>query len=367
MQPRLDGHRQHTADQGGCDTPEPASFGLDSAERHTAAEPGTDSKTPLPALLDLLGICDIETYDPVAQWTRTNQAESLRIPIGYVYNDTTVLPEISFLDFTRDGWHVAIQGIIGSGVSRFTQSMLLALTTLYGPERVSLLEASALGVCPGHEFGPLPHALHTGFDDSIGLENMVEQVMDMALQEVQRRIQLLDDVQAHDSSSYRRRRYTETTLPAMPDLIVMLHDFNDDIMRMFPQLRTQLLTIIQAGPRTGVHLMLANHSFKGPRPEEILHHLPIRFSFRVHSPEESQALVDTAAAVYIPHSRAIRKLPSDFTPTLIEPFSTEVAADGSTYATFTDTGARTPTVAEAVLAKLASTQLSVQEAPELIE
>lgn len=355
MQSRLYEDQQHIADQGGCDTATPPPLGLDSMELHTAAEPDTDSETPLPTLQDLLGIYDIETYDPATQWTRTNHAESLRIPIGYACNDTNVLPETSFLDFTRDGWHVAIQGIIGSGVSRFTQTMLLALTTLYGPERVSLLAASALGACPGREFSTLPHALRTDFDDRIGLENMVEQVMDMALQEVQRRIQLLDEVRAPDSSSYRRRRYTETTLPAMPDLIVMLHDFSDDIMRMFPQLRTQLLTIIQAGPRTGVHLVLANHSFKGTGPQEIRDCLPIRFSFKVRSPEESQALVGTDSAVHLPYSRAIRKLPSDFAPTLFEPFNAEVAAAGTTYAAFTDTDARTPTVSEAVLAKLAST------------
>lgn len=280
----------------------------------------TDGKVAVPDFFGVLGIDDIETYDPEEIWARNAHADSVAIPIGHLRVGDALIPELSTLDFSRDGNNGAVQGRVGSGRSHFLRSMVLSLATRYGPDRVSLFLADAVGSVMFRGFEALPHTVA-----NVSGHAQPEETFDWATAvltaEVQRREDVLASKQCRSSAEYRRERCVradDDDWPPLPDLVAILDEFSW-ILEEYPGRRDSLARLVSVGARVGVHLLLAGQHFNETMLDGLNEQLGFRLSLKVNDLEHSRALIGTDDAAFVfdqPfHVNVLRKLPSDVYPT----------------------------------------------------
>lgn len=280
----------------------------------------TENEGRVPGSFDVLGISDIETYDPEAAWARNANADSVAIPIGHLRVGDALIPELSTLDFSRDGTNGAVQGRTGAGRSYFLRSMVLSLATRYGPDRLSLFLADGMGPAMFRGFEKLPHTVANVWADNSSEESF-DMVISAIAEEIQRRTKLLALHRCRSSAEYRRRRCAhsvEGDWPLLPDLVAVIDDFCW-VLQESPEKRYRLMGIALDGGLTGVHLVLAGEHFSESTLEGLDAQLGFKFSLRVNRPEHSRALIGTDEAAHItagrPYGKMLRKLPSDLYPT----------------------------------------------------
>ncbi|CPW92571.1 FtsK/SpoIIIE domain-containing protein [Mycobacteroides abscessus] len=281
---------------------------------------GADSDGKIPDFFDVLGIDDIETYNPAAAWARNAHADSVAIPTGYLRVGDALIPELSTLDFSRDGTSGAVQGRTGAGRSYFLRSMVLSLATRYGPDRLSLFLADGMGTATFRGFEALPHTVAnvSGHDKP---EETIDWTLAVLTAEIRRREDFLASKHCRSSAEYRRERCARAVdgnCPPLPDLVAVIDNFCW-VLQENPEKRNRLMDIARDGASAGVHLLLAGEHFSEPMLEGLDALLGFRFSLRVNRPEHSRALIGTDDAAHIPagrpYGKMLRKLPSDQYPT----------------------------------------------------
>lgn len=287
-----------------------------------------ENEGKVPDFFNVLGIDDIETYDPEAVWVTNSHADSIVAPIGYMRVGDALVPEVSTLDFSRDGHNGAVQGRTGSGRSYFLRSIVLSLATRYGPDRVSLLLADGMGPVMFRGFEALPHTVANVWCDGFH-EECFDTLISTIAQEIQRRVEVLELHGCQNSAEYRRERHAraaEEDWPPLPDLMAILDEFCW-ILEEQPEKRERLIDIASRGPSTGVHLIVASQHFTESMLEGLDEQLGFRFSLSVNRAEHSRALIGTDHAAHLLtyplHGKMLRKLPSDLHPTPMVGFHIE--------------------------------------------
>ncbi|MGI6797961.1 FtsK/SpoIIIE domain-containing protein [Gordonia sihwensis] len=165
----------------------------------------------IPTFLEVLGIDDLDSWDPRPRWAENEHSHNTRFPIGYVRSEdrdgaspTSVIQYMNFAEMARGGYpHGAMQGITGSGKTFLTIGWILALAANYSPTRVNVALAGAKEFnVIASEFGSLPHVRKSvaglGGDNDSSAE-LAKYLQD----EIDHRQKCLADAGAGDIYEYR--------------------------------------------------------------------------------------------------------------------------------------------------------------------
>src|SRR5690606_30903701 len=85
-------------------------------------------------LTKLLGIADLETFDPHALWSQRTGAYRLRVPIGVTEDGQPVELDIKESAQGGMGPHGVLIGATGSGKSELLRTLVLALALTHSSE-----------------------------------------------------------------------------------------------------------------------------------------------------------------------------------------------------------------------------------------
>ena len=195
------------------------------------------------------------------------------------------------VDLVRDGPHVVIGGMTGSGKSELLLSWLLALAGTHSPRSVSFLLVDFKG---GAAFAPimgLPHV--TGLVTDLD-ERSARRALHSLRAEVRHRERVLADVAARSIDA----------LPPGTELarLVIVVDEFAALVGDFVELHELFADLAARGRSLGIHLILCTQRPAGVVRDSVLANVPLRLSLRVNNRPDSVAVVGTDAAAALPAS-----------------------------------------------------------------
>ncbi|GAA1227485.1 type VII secretion protein EccC [Kitasatospora nipponensis] len=256
----------------------------------------------LPALL---GVADLETFEPQDQWVAPDQEAVLRVPIGFDGEGRPLLLDLKEAAQGGMGPHGLVVGATGSGKSELLRTLVSGLTTTHAPDLLSLVLIDFKGGATFAGVTELPHVagLITNLVDDLAL---VDRVRDALVGEQQRRQRMLRDAGNLDSvREYQLRRAAGhpgpdgKPLEALPYLLIVVDEFGEllngrpDFIELFGQ-------IGRVGRSLGMHLLLASQRLEEGRLRGLDANLSYRICLRTFSAAESRTVIGTPDAYRLP-------------------------------------------------------------------
>lgn len=291
------------------------SFGDDDDE--------VESQEKIPTYFEVLGIKNIDDWDPSERWEQIKYDSSLKFPIGYRRSEVDIkknipTPKLEFIDLiemARGGFpHGAGQGVTGAGKSFLLTAWIATMCALFGPDRLNLSLVDMKGGSAFNPFKGLPHVseIVTNLGDDT---EFVSRFGTVLRGEVQRRQELLaekDD--AKDIYQYREfQRADPERFPPLPDLVVFIDEFGKfmEMMKEQPENRQALVDIGRLGRSLGVHLL----AFSQELDEHIVgsdlwQHFQFFVSLQASTSRSSLAMVGLPIAEFLEPGAAIIKYKS---------------------------------------------------------
>ena len=256
-------------------------------------------------LAALLGITDLDGFDPRGTWRGPADDKLLRVPLGIGGNGEYV--ELDLRESAQDGMgpHGLIVGATGSGKSELLRTLLTGLTVTHPPELLSMVLVDFKGGATFAGMTGLPHVagLITNLADDLGL---VDRVRDALAGEQQRRQRLLRDAGNVDSvREYQARQAAGGVdsygrpLEPLPYLLVIVDEFGE-LLSLRPDLINLFVQIGRVGRSLGIHLILATQRLEESRLRGLESHLSFRICLRTFSVGESRAVIGTPDAYFLP-------------------------------------------------------------------
>jgi S-DNA-T family DNA segregation ATPase FtsK/SpoIIIE len=276
-----------------------------------------DSAEPKAVDLDLpklLGLGDVERFDPAEVQSRRSRWDELRVPIGLSANGAPVELDIKEAAQGGMGPHGMLIGATGSGKSELLRTLLFALATTHSSERLNLVLVDFKGGATFRGFEQLPHtsAIITNLADELPLVDRMQE----ALQgELIRRQELLRQAGYSAVKDYEKARADGAALAPLPTLFVVVDEFSEllsskrDFIDLF-------VMIGRLGRSLGVHLLLASQRLDEGRVHQLESHLSYRIGLRTFSAMESREVIGVPDAYELPSAPGNGILRAD-TTTLI--------------------------------------------------
>jgi S-DNA-T family DNA segregation ATPase FtsK/SpoIIIE len=244
----------------------------------------------IPDRVDLpktLGMAHANADDFVHRWSES--PPGLKARIGVSARGPYVL------DLERDGPHGLIGGMTNSGKSELLQTLVLALTATYPPDRLNLLLIDYKGGTAFKDCVDLPHTvgLVTDLDD-----HLAERALTSLHAEIRRRERLLRDHGAKDLGEMSRLAPEATP----PSLAIVVDEFYA-LATELPAFITGMVDVASRGRALGLHLILATQ-----RPtdsvvsENIRANANLKIALRVADDQDSIGIVATQDAARIDKS-----------------------------------------------------------------
>lgn len=222
-------------------------------------------------LTELLGLPDLDNYDPEILWKERRWNPRLEIPLGTLYRDgiptgTPYIVDLGTGNFEGGkGPHGICQGQSGSGKSIALENFVLSTCAWHPPDKVNFMiidfkgEASFLG------YHTLPHV--QGIVNDTGDPEILDRLAATLLGDIDRRKRFLarkqieTDLGLPDVGKYLQFREMpeyRNALPPLPILIVLIDEasiFYDQYKNEFTEVFTY---IVKQGRSVGVWLLLAS-------------------------------------------------------------------------------------------------------------
>ena len=194
------------------------------------------------------------------------------------------------VDLVADGPHALVAGTTGAGKSELLQTLVLALASRYGPDRLALVlvdfkGGAGLGAC--HR---LPHVVGTVTDLD---PHAAARALAGVRAELRRRESLLAAAGVGDLESLRAAG------PAPPRLLVVV----DELLALredLPDVLPALVRLASQGRSLGIHLVLATQRPAGALDAQVRANVGVRLCLRVTDTSDSLDVVGTADAAAIP-------------------------------------------------------------------
>nr|WP_226930995.1 type VII secretion protein EccCa [Parafrankia sp. CH37] len=281
--------------------------------RHSAgasAEPVSDGLTTSQDLPDLLGITDLETYEPRAVWPARRGAERLRVPIGVAADGSPIVLDIKESAEDGMGPHGMLIGATGSGKSELLRTLVLALAATHSSETLNFVLVDFKGGATFAGLDRLPHvsATITNLADEASL---VDRMRDALRGELVRRQELLRKAGNFSSvRDYEAARMQGAALDPLPTLFVVVDEFSEliaahtDFIELF-------VMIGRLGRSLAVHLLLASQRLDDGRIHQLEGHLSYRIGLRTFSAMESRSVIGVPDAYELPAAPGNGYLRSD--------------------------------------------------------
>jgi S-DNA-T family DNA segregation ATPase FtsK/SpoIIIE len=257
------------------------------------------------SLPEMLGVSDLEAFDPGTLWVAADDEAVLRIPIGFDASGQPLVLDLKEAAQGGMGPHGLIVGATGSGKSELLRTLVAGLAMTHSPELLSLVLVDFKG---GATFAPvteLPHVagLITNLLDDLAL---VDRVRAALVGELQRRQRILRDAGNIDTArEYQLRRAAGATNPdggalePLPYLLVIVDEFAELLSRR-PDFIELFVQIGRVGRSLGVHLLLASQRFEEGRLRGVEPNLSYRLCLRTFSAMESRAVIGSPDAYRLP-------------------------------------------------------------------
>lgn len=281
---------------------------------HTTSEEAVVRKEP--HMLEAIGATDLERFDVIEQWRKTDAEKSFKTPLGFgVHKNAsggTYTPngQIVYLDMTQiasggSGPHGAFQGATGSGKSFLISTYIALLCALHSPKKLVIIAMDFKGGATFNLLARLPHfqANLTNMEDSL---DMVDRARDVVQGEIERRQEIFRDLGGlEDIYDYRKlqRAEPERNLPDMPNVLMVADEFRE-FLQHNPGYKSMFNSIAAVGRSVGVHLLLGSQYIDDmliPTQDRTNYHYGI--SLKAAQAAHSQAVVRTARATDLPQSK----------------------------------------------------------------
>ncbi|MEB3034492.1 type VII secretion protein EccCb [[Mycobacterium] nativiensis] len=245
----------------------------------------------------LLGIGDIDRFDPAAGWTCA--PGRLCVPFGTDPDGNPVHLDIKEAADRGSGPHGLCVGATGSGKSEFLRTMVLGMTARHSPEELNLVLVDFKGGATFLGFEQAAHvaAIITNLADEAPL---VERMRDALSGEMHRRQELLRAAGVSGIAGYTEAR-SETALPALPALLVIVDEFSE-LLDQHPDFLDTFVAIGRLGRSLGIHLLLASQRLEEGRLRGLESHLSYRICLKTMSAAESRIVLGVPDAYELPSS-----------------------------------------------------------------
>lgn len=248
---------------------------------------------------EILGIGDIEAWDPRTVWEHNEQSSNFETPLGYARRGAELVEGIVTLDFAEasrggSGPHGVGQGKTGTGKSFMLGGIVLSMAALFSPHKVNFILMDFKGGSTFMGFELLPHtvAVISNLASETELLDRAEDVIDG---ELTRRQEELKKYKVKDILEYRKKRHShpELDMPAMPDLFIIADEFREFIKdnRHYLKLFESVAAI---GRSLGVHLFLVSQYIDTSLIASVDKQLTYGISLAVESESESRAVLGSS-------------------------------------------------------------------------
>lgn len=257
------------------------------------------------SLPSMLGITDLENFNPEELWVNAEDEEVLRMPIGFDGNGQPLVLDLKESAQGGMGPHGLIVGATGSGKSELLRTLVTGLTMTHPPELLSLVLVDFKGGATFAGVTDLPHVagLITNLVDEAAL---VDRVKDALVGEQQRRQRMLRDAGNVDNvREYQLRRAAGATGPAgrplepLPYLLIIVDEFGE-LLSTRPDFIELFVQIGRVGRSLGMHLLLATQRLEEGRLRGLDSNLSYRICLRTFSAAESRTVIGTPDAYRLP-------------------------------------------------------------------
>lgn len=203
------------------------------------------------------------------------------------------------IDLDRDGPHVLLAGMTGSGKSELLQTLVAGLVLHHRPEDLALVLLDYKGGSAFAPFAKLPHTV--GVLTDLDPETTARALRALGA-ELRHREARLRDAGVVDAAGYQAFRRRHPQAEPMPRLIVVIDEYRV-LAEDHAPLMSALVRIAGLGRGLGLHLVLATQRPGGIVSAEIRANVNARIALRVRDALESQDVIETAEAARLdPHT-----------------------------------------------------------------
>ncbi len=257
------------------------------------------------SLPTMLGITDLEAFDPQTLWVAAEEEAVLRMPIGFDASGQPLVLDLKESAQGGMGPHGLIVGATGSGKSELLRTLVTGLTMTHPPELLSLVLVDFKGGATFAGVTELPHVagLITNLVDDLAL---VDRVRDALVGEQQRRERMLRDAGNVDTArEYQLRRAAGATGPdgrplePLPYLLIVVDEFGE-LLSGRPDFIDLFVQIGRVGRSLGMHLLLATQRLEEGKLRGLDANLSYRICLRTYSAAESRIVIGSPDAYRLP-------------------------------------------------------------------
>ncbi|WP_077086213.1 type VII secretion protein EccCa [Mycobacterium rhizamassiliense] len=252
---------------------------------------------------NLVGIEDIDAFDPTALWDNQDHRHRLRIPIGITPEGVTLELDIKEPAEGGVGPHGLCVGATGSGKSEVLRTVALGMIARNSPEALNLLLIDFKGGATFLDLAGAPHvaAIITNLAEEAPL---VARMRDALAGEMNRRQQVLRAAGCGSIAAYERARRTGKQLIAMPTLFIIVDEFSE-LLSQHPDFADMFVAIGRVGRSLGMHLLLASQRLDEGRLRGLEAHLSYRMCLKTLSTSESRTVLGTVDAYELPNTPGV--------------------------------------------------------------
>ncbi|PBC69618.1 S-DNA-T family DNA segregation ATPase FtsK/SpoIIIE [Streptomyces sp. TLI_235] len=272
----------------------------------------TEAADPLTAdleLTSLLGIDDVQSFDPETFWAARSPRERLSVPIGVAEDGSPVELDIKESAQGGMGPHGMLIGATGSGKSELLRTLVISLAATHSSEVLNFVLVDFKGGATFTGLDALPHtaAVITNLADELPL---VDRMQDALQGELVRRQEYLRRTGYSSLYEHERARLQGAQLDTLPTLFLVVDEFSE-LLSTKREFMDLFVMIGRLGRSLGVHLLLASQRLDEGRVHLLESHLSYRIGLRTFSAAESRSVLGVADAYQLPSSPGNGFLKSD--------------------------------------------------------
>ena len=257
-----------------------------------------------PHWTDLVGIGDVDRFEPDAAWGSQKSPDRLRVPIGTADDGSVVDLDVKEAAEHGMGPHGLCIGATGSGKSELLRTIVLGMIARHSPAELNLVLVDFKGGATFLEFEQAAHvaAVITNLADEAPL---VARMRDALAGELTRRQELLRRAgNVVSVAAYHAARRAGAALPPLPSLLVIVDEFSELLSR-HPDFAEVFVAIGRLGRSLGVHLLLASQQLDEGRLRGLESHLSYRICLKTLSANESRMVLGVADAHQLPNTPGV--------------------------------------------------------------
>ena len=201
--------------------------------------------------------------------------------------------------------HLLVAGTTGSGKSVCLHAIITNLLLTKSPKelRLILIDPKRTEL---RRYNPIPHLLHDVIYDAETLVDESVRALQGAVAEMNRRLRLLESIDADDISTYNGKM-RELDKPILPRIVIVIDEFetlmdidvrkSKELKKIKEDLENAIKKLVRLGRVTGIHLVIATQRPVAENIDKsIRDNLPTRICFRVMDAASSQVVLGQGGA-----------------------------------------------------------------------